>query len=397
MKTKSITELAGVYCAATNVGIKEGTKKDDLTYIYIPNAVGSAGVFTRSHFIAPPCTHTRELLKRDVLKAVIINSGCANAATGKKGLKNAAETSRIAAKMLGLLPREVGVSSTGVIGVQLPMEKMKQGLSKLLATPLKRKGHRGAKAIMTTDLVSKEVFLSRVIDGKKVTVAGFAKGSGMIAPNMGTMLGFLVTDVALSSSALSGILKKANEATFNMISVDGDTSTNDMVLAFSTGAKKLSLNDSKIKTQFESLFLEASEILAKMIARDGEGAKKLIHMTVSGAATLKDARAIALQVINSPLVKTAIHGGDPNWGRIVAAAGRNPQLKVNPEKVDLYFGDFQVMKRGKILPFERTKLRKIFLQKDVKINLALNLGKHSATAWGCDLTKGYIDINVSYT
>jgi glutamate N-acetyltransferase/amino-acid N-acetyltransferase len=218
----------------------------------------------------------------------------------------------------------------------------------------------------------------------------------MIAPNMATMLGFLVTDAKINSSKLQRLLKLAADATFNMTSVDTDTSTNDMVLAFATGDRELWITSKVHQQEFLELLTTACGQLAKLIAADGEGATKLIEVTVAGARNLRDARIIAKNIVNSPLVKTAIHGSDPNWGRVLAAAGKDPSAKVNPELVDLTFAGASVMRRGKIIPHNRDRIRKLMSRKEVRIHLTLGLGKVSATAWGCDLTRGYIDINVSY-
>jgi glutamate N-acetyltransferase/amino-acid N-acetyltransferase len=391
----TITSLKGVYASGIAAGIKANGKRD-LAYIFVPNAFGSAGVFTRSAFSAPPLKVTKEALKRGTLKAVIINSGNANAGTGQLGYKDAQETATIAAKLLGIKPSQVGVSSTGIIGRPLQMKAVKSGLEKLLSDPTTRDGTAAAEAIMTTDLTRKEVFCVGKVGGKKISIAGFAKGSGMIAPNMATMLGFLVTDGRISNVNLQRLLRTATDATFNMTSVDTDTSTNDMVLAFSTGETGRAITGTKELKEFLALLTKACGQLARLIAADGEGATKLIEVTVEGARNLREARVIAKNIINSPLVKTAIHGADPNWGRVLAAAGKDPSAKVDPERVDLTFAGAPVMRRGKIVAHSRDKIRKLMSAKEVKIHLNLGLGKSAATAWGCDLTHGYVDINVSY-
>jgi glutamate N-acetyltransferase/amino-acid N-acetyltransferase len=395
MAAKTITHLTGVYASGIAAGIKSNGKKD-LAFIYVPEAYGSAGVFTVSAFAAPPLTVCKEALKRGVVKAVIINSGNANAGTGKPGLRDAKQTAAVAAKLLGLKPSEVAVSSTGIIGKPMPMQQVTTGLAKLLADPRARKGDLAAQAILTTDLTKKEVFITGSVAGTKISIAGFAKGSGMIAPNMATMLGFLTTDATIDSSTLQKLLREAVDASFNMTSVDTDTSTNDMVLVFSTGAKGRRITSAKHKAEFLALLTKACQTLAKQIAADGEGATKLIEVQVEGARNLREARCIAKNVVNSPLVKTAIHGADPNWGRVLAAAGKDPSAKVDPNRVDLTFAGASVMKRGTIVPHDRASIRKRMAVRDVLIKLHLNLGKASATAWGCDLTHGYVDINVSY-
>lgn len=396
-KTKSFTDLQGVFGSGIAAGIKSNGKPD-LAYIFIPKCYGSAGVFTINAFSAPPLEISKRALKAGVVKAVVINAGNANAGTGKQGLKDAQTTARHAAKLLKLKPREVCVSSTGVIGKPLPMDILLKGLDLLLERgALLKEGDRAAQAILTTDLIQKEVFASGVVAGQRISVAGFAKGSGMIAPNMATMLGFLVTDAKVSSRVLQKLLKAAADASFNMTSVDNDTSTNDMVLAFSTGERGSEVSNKAHQDELLEILTQACKTLARKIAADGEGATKLIEVTVSGARTLSDARKIALNIANSPLVKTAIHGCDPNWGRVLAAAGKDPTAKVNPDRVDLRFAGARVMRRGAIVKHDRERIRRLMATAEVKIELRLNLGNSEATAWGCDLTRGYVDINVSYT
>ena len=395
MGKRTVTNLPGVYASGIAAGIKSNGKKD-LAYVFVPNAYGSAGVFTLSAFSAPPLLVCKQALKKNTVKAVIINSGNANAGTGAAGLRDARHTAGMAAKLLGIKASEVAVTSTGIIGKPLPMPTIKAGLEKLLAEPLTRDGDAAARAIMTTDLTQKEVWVTGTVGGERITIAGFAKGSGMIAPNMATMLGFLVTDAKIDSRTLQASLRAAVDDSFNMTSVDTDTSTNDMVLVFSTGRKGKAITSPKLRNEFRALLTKACQHLSKLIAADGEGATKLIEVRVAGARSIHEARRIAKNVVNSPLVKTAIHGADPNWGRVLAAAGKDPSAKVDPTKVDLTFAGAPVMKRGKIVPHDRAKIRKLMAVRDIPIKLHLNLGKAEATAWGCDLTHGYVDINVSY-
>jgi glutamate N-acetyltransferase/amino-acid N-acetyltransferase len=394
-KTKTITSIPGVFASGIRAGIK-ANGKEDLGFVFVPNAYGSAGVFTRSAFAAPPLTVSRQALARGVVQAIVFNSGNANAGTGRLGFRDAQRMATVAAKHLGLPPRAVAVASTGIIGKPLPMDTVTRGLGQLLSEPRAKNGTAAALASMTTDLTKKEVFITGLVAGERITVAGFAKGSGMIAPNMGTMLGFLATDAKVDSKTLTTLLRRAVDESFNMTSVDTDTSTNDMVMVFSTGGRGNAVKSVKAKSEFSALLTRACQHLSKLIAADGEGATKLIEVKVSGARSERDARGIAKNIVNSPLVKTAIHGADPNWGRVLAAAGKDPAFKVDPARVDLTFAGAWVMRRGTIVPHDRAQIRKLMSGKQVLIHVDLHLGKGSAIAWGCDLTHGYVDINVSY-
>jgi glutamate N-acetyltransferase/amino-acid N-acetyltransferase len=278
------------------------------------------------------------------------------------------------------------------------MDKIEAGVTALLQDKdaLRKQGHEAAKAIMTTDLIAKEVYLEEEIDGKKIVIAGIAKGSGMIAPNMGTMLAFFVTNAYCNPSELNAFLQAAVWESFNMVSVDNDTSTNDMALLFATGSKHQQFDSKKDRDKFQALLTKACVVLARLMAQDGEGAEHLIEVEVVGAAKKADAKKIALNVVNSPLVKTALHGADPNWGRIIAAAAKEPTIKLNTKKVELYMQDQLIFINEQGVDFDRENLIELLKQKEIKIKLNLNLGSKTATAWGCDLTKGYIDINTCY-
>ncbi len=391
---KTITDIDGVYSGAIHAGIKK--EKLDLGYIYLPSAYSSAGVFTKNKFKAPCIKYTKNNLKEEIIKAVIVNSGNANSATGNEGYKNAKKTSQIASTLLNLKSSEIAIASTGIIGIQLPMTKIENGLEKLLTDPLQKNGSVLAEAIKTTDLITKEVYKEMEINGEKIVVAGIAKGSGMIAPNMGTMLCFLVTNAKISSKNLKIFLDEAVDDTFNMLSIDTDCSTNDLVLMMSTGEKEINLKSIKEINAFQNLLNSVCLEFTKLIAIDGEGAEHLIEVHLKNAVKKKEAKLLAMNVVNSPLVKTAIHGCDPNWGRIIAALGKNPDLKVKPNLVDLFIQGHQIMKKGEVLSFEREKLKSLLRKKEVIIEIDLNLGKASATSWGCDLTKGYIEINADY-
>lgn len=392
--TKSFTDLDNVFGSAIHCGIKqEGL---DLAYIHVPTAVASAGVFTQHKFKASSVSYTKKCLKNHTLKAMIINSGNANAVTGKEGEANTRAMAKKVAGYLNLAPKEVGVASTGIIGVQLPMAKIDAGLTSLFQKKEQTNGTLVAEGILTTDLVPKQVWVEQKIGKKNIVISGITKGSGMIAPNMATTLGFLVTNVNIDSLSLNTCLTQAIDDSYNMMSVDTDTSTNDMVVCFATGQHKIAKHDPEQLAEFQTLLTKACQLLAIEIAKDGEGATKLITATVSQAVSKKDAQTIAKLVIDSPLVKTAIHGEDPNWGRLLMAIGKNPDVKMNPDKVTVYIGEYMLVKAGIPVAVDRDKVKQELAKKDVSIHVQCGLGNGSATAWGCDLTKGYIDINTEY-
>ncbi len=391
----TFTDIDGVFGSGIHSGIKASGDKD-LAYIYIPNTYATAGVFTRNQYPASSVVYTRSILKKGPIKAMIITSGNANAGTGQSGTQHTKEIARAAAHHLGLKPSEVGVASTGKIGCALPIDAIQAGLTHLFSEKPKQDGHLVAQSILTTDTFPKEVFLEDTIDGCHMIVAGTTKGSGMIAPNMATTLSFLVTNVAIAQTPLQSRLQDAVNRSFNMMSVDTDTSTNDMLLLFSAGKPKNALVTKAQWAGFETLLTNACIALAKLIAKDGEGATKLIEVNVTHAASVTDARKIAKNVVNSPLVKTAIHGADPNWGRIIAAACKDPSVKINPNKITLHIGPHLIFQNGEPIPFDPLIVSETLTQDNIVIALNLGLATSSATAWGCDLTHGYIDINTKY-
>ncbi len=391
---QSMSDITGVYATAIAAGIK--SKGLDLGLLYVPDAVASAAVFTQHKFKASSVSYTQKCSKRYTLKAMIINSGNANAVTGKQGNIDTKAMATQTATLLGINPNEVGVASTGIIGKPLPMQVIQKGITTLCNQKEKKEGSRLAKAILTTDLVTKATFKQAKIGKKLIQIAGITKGSGMIAPNMATTLGFLVTNAKMSQETLQHCLTKAIDKSYNMLSVDTDTSTNDMVVCFASGEYAINQYDPAQINAFQNLLDEACIDLAMQIAKDGEGATKLIEVQVINAARYQDARKIAKQVCDSPLVKTAIHGEDPNWGRLIMAIGKNHTLKINPDKIKLKLGSEIIVKEGQPVNIDRKRL-KTHLQADkVIITVDCMIGKATATAWGCDLTKGYIDINTDY-
>jgi glutamate N-acetyltransferase/amino-acid N-acetyltransferase len=327
-------------------------------------------------------------------RAIVVNSGCANACTGDIGMRSATETAELVSEKLGIPQEQVLVASTGVIGTHMPMEKMKYGIQKLkLAAD---SGHKLAAAIMTTDTRPKEIALLVEDTTGKYTIGGIAKGAGMIHPDMATLLCFLATDALVEKDFLRKALKKAVDGSFNMITVDGDTSTNDMLSIMSNGAAaNIEINAGNGKT-FQTALNRVCQYLAGSIAADGEGATKIIQVDIEGARSMIEARKIARNIAGSSLVKSAIHGNDPNWGRIVAALGRSGAY-MQENKLEVYLQDVAVMKNGLPLTMDKNRLSRDINTDKVFIKVCLNIGKGKATAWGCDLSEEYVTINSDYT
>lgn len=392
-----ITTPQGFKAAGLHCGLKK-IERHDLGVIVCQVPAAAAGVYTTNQFQAAPLKVTRESIGQDGrLQVMLVNSGNANACTGKQGEDDAYEMRALAAKAFGVKEHHVGVTSTGVIGELLPMEKVRKGAA-ALPDVLKADGSDDfCQAIMTTDLVQKVVCVRVQVGGQTVHIAGAAKGSGMIHPNMATMLGFMTTDAAISAAELQKLLSGVTDTTFNMITVDGDTSTNDMVIAMASGlAGGGELTpDHPDYGAFAAGFRYVGEYLAKAIAKDGEGATKLIEVNVAGAASTEAARAIAKTVIGSSLVKSACFGADANWGRIIAAVGR-AGYPVNTETVDIRLGDIVTLEQSKPVRFDEDKALEYLKGDFVQIFVHLHMGKETATAWGCDLTYDYVRINAAY-
>ncbi len=378
-------EITGGVCAVRGVrahGIKEG--KDGLAVITGEGA--SSGVFTKNKIIAAPLVITKTHLAEHRLYAVVANSGCANALTGKRGLADATRTAELVAGRFGVPVDSIGVASTGVIGVPLDMDWIENRIDSVIAglSDTNEGSTAAARAIMTTDTTSKE-FAVELPSGTRI--GGIAKGSGMICPNMATMLAFIYTDADLPHETLDSCLKRAVDCSFNMIVVDGDTSTNDMVLM--TGTAESGTPD---RDEFQEGLDYVCTELAKMIARDGEGAEKLIEARVTGAGTENDARKAAKAIVQSPLVKTAVHGNDPNWGRVIAAVGYSG-ADIHPDQVSLALCGVSVMDRGMVVDGADVDMSGV----DIRIAVDIGLGVGEAVAWGCDLTCEYVRINAEYT
>lgn len=395
----SITTPIGFKAGGLHCGLKK-TSRHDLGAIVCEVPATAAGVYTTNVFQAAPLQVTRESIGAGgVLRAVIVNSGNANACTGKQGEADAYEMRSRFAQSIAVPEEQVAVASTGVIGELLKMDKVRSGIDGL---PARMDGNReGAdgfcQAILTTDLIQKMVCVKLELDGKIIHVAGAAKGSGMIHPNMATMLGFVTTDAAIGSEALQQLLRQATDLTFNMITVDGDTSTNDMLVAMASGLA----GNEELTTQHEGWAAFAAavrhvcEVLAKAIARDGEGATKLVEVQVNGAISDDSAQAIAKTVIGSSLVKSAVFGADANWGRIIAAVGRAGQ-PVNPDTVDIRLGDIVTLEQSRPVAFDEELALEYLKGDTVVIRVDLHNGEGRATAWGCDLTYDYVRINAAY-
>jgi len=393
----SITTPKGFRACGLYCGLKK-SQRNDLGAIYCEVPAAAAAVYTTNLFQAAPIQVTRDSLAAEgKLQAVVVNSGNANACTGSRGVDDAYRMRAAAARALDIPDHYVGVASTGVIGELLPMDKVESGIAKIPGLLGEDGAAAFCEAILTTDLVKKELCVRLTIDGQTVHIAGAAKGSGMIQPNMATMLAFLTTDANIGAEPLQALLREVTDETFNMITVDGDTSTNDMVVVMASGlAGHRPLHPRHPEwSAFKEAFRKVAEHLAKAIARDGEGATKLVEVRVSGAESDAAARAVAKTVIGSSLVKTAIFGADANWGRIIAAVGRAGQ-RIDTGTVDIRLGDIVMMEMSRPVPFDEERAAEYLKGDPVVIHIDLHMGDGRAIAWGCDLTYEYVRINAAY-
>ncbi|KAB2337191.1 bifunctional ornithine acetyltransferase/N-acetylglutamate synthase [Cytobacillus depressus] len=403
-QTISIKEIAGGSVISPKGfkadGVHAGLRysKKDLGIIISDLPANCAAVYTTSHFQAAPLKVTKDSIAMEQkIQAMIVNSACANACTGEKGLNDAFQMRKWTAEKFGLAEHLVAVASTGVIGEFLPMEKIEQGIQKLHpeCDPLHSDAFQ--TAILTTDIVMKHCCYSAIIDGVTVSMGGAAKGSGMINPNMATMLGFITTDANIDSTHLQAALGQVTDTSFNQITVDGDTSTNDMVLCLANGLsgnKQLTPNHLDWEV-FVELLSKTCESLARQIAKDGEGATKLIEVNVQGAECDLDARKIAKQIVGSNLVKTAVYGEDANWGRIIGAIGQ-ADAHVNPYTVDIAIGPIVMLKNSEPQPFSEEDASEYLRNPNIQIYVDLHQGNGTGKAWGCDLSYDYVKINASY-
>ena len=393
----------GFFVAGAHCGITKSKNKNDIALFLSAVPARGAGVFTSNCIkAAPVIVSQKKLINKNEFRAIIANSGCANACTGKSGIETANEMCDSLAKEFGLGNDQVLVASTGVIGKALPIEKVKDGVAMLakLADSGKCSPIGAANAIMTTDTRQKISSCNIKINGKNVRIWACAKGAGMIAPDLkglhATMLSFILTDALISSKELQGVLERCVEKTFNCVTVDGDTSTNDTVLLLANGmADNEEITGGKELVVFEKALNSICLDLAKMIASDGEGATKLAEVKVEGAKTYSDAKKVASTIATSPLVKTALFGNDANWGRVIAAAGR-AGVKLDENKIKIHIGKVLVAKNGSEINFSEAAAKKELIGKEVKITIGLGLGKQSATYYTCDFSFGYIKVNASY-
>ena len=397
----SVTSPDGFMAAATTCGLKESGALD-LAMLFSDRDCTAAGIFTRNRVAAAPVILDRETLASnpDRIRAVVANAGIANACTGTTGMEAARATQRLAADALGVEPDQILVLSTGVIGVQLDMLKMEEGIRHAASDLSPEHGPSAAQAIMTTDTRPKEIGVRVALPGGDVTIAGMAKGSGMIHPDMATMLSVLTTDADISPAILDELLRDSVDLSFNRISVDGDTSTNDTVLVFANGASGVTVEDNASLTAFREALNHVCLVLAQAIIRDGEGVTKFITLQITGATDEGEALRVARAIATSPLVKTAFAGGDPNWGRILAAAGR-AGVNLEPDRLTLWIGegdlaDLQLVRHGTPTAYNEPHAAQVFAAPEIAVCLDLGMGNKTVTLWTCDLTHEYININSEY-
>lgn len=400
--TGGATAAEGFTAAGIAVGIKgEKTEKKDVAIIASDSPCQTAGCYTKNKYAAAPVGWCKEITAAGKAQALVVNSGNANACTGEQGAVDAAMMAEVAAGCLELSKEQVLVCSTGVIGVNLPMDIVKKGITEAATVLSKNGGHDAAMAIMTTDTFAKEIAVTVELGGKNVKIGGMAKGSGMIHPDMATMLAFVTTDANIDASALQTALSQVVKKTFNMVTVDGDTSTNDTLLVLANGqsGNKLIELGSAEYDDFCEVLQYVCLYLAKMMAKDGEGATKLIEVTVKNAVSWNEAAKAAKVVVASSLVKAAFFGEDANWGRIICALGYSG-AEFDPTKVEIVLrskaGFEPVMKFGRGLVFDEDNAAKVLAEDEIIVDVDLHDGDAEATAWGCDLSYKYVEINGCY-
>ena len=392
-----VTAPKGFRAAGIHCGVKQSKK--DLCLVVSDAPASAAVVLTTNRVQAAPVLVTREQMQRSrIFRAIVVNSGNANACTGERGMNDARAMVGATASALNVGPDQVLVSSTGVIGQFLPIGRITEGIKKAAAVLSSEGGRSAAEAIITTDTFVKEYALEFDCDGVRVTMGGMAKGSGMIAPNMATMLAFVTTDASVSPAVLGSALSRAAGRSFNRISVDGDTSTNDMVAVLANGRSGAGSLTEAGGPRYEAFYAALEQMLvtlSKLIVKDGEGATKFIEINVTGARDEEEAVKAARAIANSNLVKTAIHGEDANWGRILAAVGYSG-IEFDPSKVEIYFGSVPILRRNYTIDFSEEEAKKVLGRKEITITVSLHEGEGSASFWTCDLSKEYVAINANY-
>ena len=391
-----ITAPRGFLTAGVSAGLKKSGKRD-VCLLAAHEAISAAGVFTTSATAAPPVLVSREHLASGRLRAVVINAGNANACTGEPGMDDARAMAAAAASALGCMPEEIAVCSTGVIGVPLPLDLVTAGIDEAAEGLDSTNGEDAAEAIMTTDTFAKQLAISVTAEGRTFTIGGMAKGSGMIQPNMATMLAFITTDAPIPPPACDAMLRSAVGRSFNRITVDSDTSTNDTCILMASGAEggpELE-PDSPAYTAVAAAILEVATALAQMVVRDGEGATKFVTVTVRGAVTEADAETCAFAIANSPLMKTALFGQDANWGRVAMAVGKSGAA-VEQSKLEIVFAGIVTCKDGTATGFDEEEAARALAEPEVELLVDLHLGEAEATVWTCDFSYEYVRINGDY-
>lgn len=394
--TQGVTFAKGFTAAGVKAGIKKSGNLD-VAVIYTKTQAVVAGTFTQNKVAAAPVYVSKEVVATGTAHAIITNAGCANACTGQQGLDDAHKMAQIAADELGVNADDVIVGSTGVIGVNLPMDKLEAGIKDAVANLSADGSDNAGRAIITTDTHSKSVTCEFELSGKTVRMGAIAKGSGMIRPNMATMLCYITTDIAIDQALLQKAVSGCVEKSFNMISVDGDMSTNDMVIVLANGEAnnaKITEENADYQIFFDKLMMLCTE-LAKQIAADGEGASKFLTINVKDAKSFADAKTVGMAIANSPLVKTAFFGEDPNWGRVICAVGYSGADMV-PEKTVVKFGGITIFANGTGATYDEKALAHVMKEKDIVIDIELNMGQEDATVWSCDLSYEYVKINGEY-
>lgn len=394
--TQGVTFAKGFTAAGVKAGIKKSGNLD-VAVIYTKTQAVVAGTFTQNKVAAAPVYVSKEVVATGTAHAIVANAGCANACTGQQGLDDAHKMAQIAADELGVNADDVIVGSTGVIGVNLPMDKLEAGIKDAVANLSADGSDNAGRAIITTDTHSKSVTCEFELSGKTVRMGAIAKGSGMIRPNMATMLCYITTDIAIDQALLQKAVSGCVEKSFNMISVDGDMSTNDMVIVLANGEAnnaKITEENADYQIFFDKLMMLCTE-LAKQIAADGEGASKFLTINVKGAKSFADAKTVGMAIANSPLIKTAFFGEDPNWGRVICAVGYSGADMV-PEKTVVKFGGITIFANGTGATYDEKALAHVMKEKDIVIDIELNMGQEDATVWSCDLSYEYVKINGEY-